>query len=54
MVTARGPVGGGVMRAYGLPVPLRLIDARVLTSRRATVIRRLALMNPSTLAQASR
>ena len=40
-----------VMRAYGLPVPLRLIDARVLTSTRATVIRRLALMNPSTLAQ---
>jgi hypothetical protein len=39
------------MRAYGLPVPLRLIDARVLTSTRATVIRRLALMNPSTLAQ---
>jgi hypothetical protein len=38
MVTARGPVGGGVMRAYGLPVPLRLKDARVLTSRRATVI----------------
>jgi hypothetical protein len=26
-------------------------DARVLTARRATVIRRLALMNPSTLAQ---
>lgn len=40
-----------VMRAYGVPVPLRLIDARVLTSTRATVIRRLALMNPSTLAQ---
>lgn len=40
-----------VMRAYGLPVPLRLLDARVLTSTRATVIRRLALMNPSTLAQ---
>jgi hypothetical protein len=32
-------------------VPLRLLDARVLTSTRATVIRRLALMNPSTLAQ---
>ena len=40
-----------VMRAYGLPVPLRLLDPRVLTSTRATVIRRLALMNPSTLAQ---
>jgi hypothetical protein len=40
-----------VMGAYGLPVPLRRIDARVLTSNRATVIRRLALMNPSTLAQ---
>jgi hypothetical protein len=40
-----------VMRAYGLPLPLRLIDARVLTATRATVIRRLALMNPSTLAQ---
>jgi hypothetical protein len=40
-----------VMRAYGLPLPLRLLDARVLTSSRATVIRRLALMNPSTLAQ---
>src|SRR6478672_10861147 len=33
-----------VMRAYGLPLPLRLLDARVLTARRATVIRRLALM----------
>ncbi len=40
-----------VMRAYGLPLPLRQIDARVLTSTRATVIRRLSLMNPSTLAQ---
>jgi hypothetical protein len=40
-----------VMRAYGLPLPLRLLDARALTSTRATVIRRLALMNPSTLAQ---
>jgi PcfJ-like protein len=40
-----------VMRAYGLPLPLRLLDARVLTATRATVIRRLALMNPSTLAQ---
>jgi hypothetical protein len=40
-----------VMRSYGLPLPLRLFDARVLTARRATVIRRLALMNPSTLAQ---
>jgi hypothetical protein len=40
-----------VMRAFGLPLPLRLLDARVLTARRATVIRRLALMNPSTLAQ---
>ena len=40
-----------VMRSYGLPLPLRLLDARVLTARRATVIRRLALMNPSTLSQ---
>jgi PcfJ-like protein len=40
-----------VMRAYGLPLPLRQLDAGVLTSVRATVIRRLALMNPSTLAQ---
>jgi hypothetical protein len=40
-----------VMRFYGLPLPLRLLDARVLTAGRATVIRRLALMNPSTLAQ---
>ena len=40
-----------MMRSYGLPLPLRLLDARVLTARRATVIRRLALMNPSTLAQ---
>ena len=40
-----------VMRSYSLPLPLRLLDARVLTARRATVIRRLALMNPSTLAQ---
>ena len=40
-----------VMRSYGLPLPLRLLDARVLTAGRATVIRRLALMNPSTLAQ---
>ena len=40
-----------VMRAYGLPLPLRLLDARALTATRATVIRRLALMNPSTLAQ---
>jgi hypothetical protein len=40
-----------VMRSYGLPLPLRLLDARVLTARRATVIRRLVLMNPSTLAQ---
>ena len=29
-----------VMRSYGLPLPLRLFDARVLTARRATVIRR--------------
>ena len=29
-----------VMRSYGLPLPLRLLDARVLTARRATVIRR--------------
>ena len=40
-----------VMRSYGLPLPLRLLDAKVLTARRATVIRRLALINPSTLAQ---
>jgi hypothetical protein len=40
-----------VMRAYGQPLPLRQLDAGVLTSVRATVIRRLALMNPSTLAQ---
>jgi hypothetical protein len=40
-----------VMRAYGLSLPLRLLDGKVLTSSRATVIRRLALMNPSTLAQ---
>ena len=40
-----------VMHLYGLPLPLRAIDARVLTSTRATVIRRLAMMNPSTLAQ---
>jgi len=40
-----------VMHAYSLPLPLRLLDARVLISTRATVIRRLALMNPSTLAQ---
>lgn len=40
-----------VMRAFGLPLPLRQLDARVLTAVRATVIRRLALMNPSTLAQ---
>ena len=38
-------------RSYGLPLALRLLDARVLTAGRATVIRRLALMNPSTLAQ---
>jgi hypothetical protein len=36
---------------HGLPLPLRLLDARVLTASRATVIRRLALMNLSTLAQ---
>jgi PcfJ-like protein len=40
-----------VMFSYGLPLPLRLLDGSVLTSSRATVIRRLALMNPSTLAQ---
>ena len=40
-----------VMRSYSLPLPLRLLDARVLTARRATDIRRLALMNLSTLAQ---
>jgi PcfJ-like protein len=40
-----------VMAAFGLPLPLRKLDARVLTASRSTVIRRLALMNPSTLAQ---
>jgi hypothetical protein len=40
-----------VMRAYDLPLPLRVLDARVLTSSRAMVIRRLARMNPSSLAQ---
>ena len=40
-----------VMHAYGLPLPLRLLDGRALKSTRATAIRRLALMNPSTLAQ---
>jgi hypothetical protein len=39
------------MHSYGLPLPLRLLDGRVLTASRATAIRRLALMNPSTLAQ---
>ena len=39
------------MLSYGLPLPLRLLDARVLTSSRATVIRKFALMDPSTLAQ---
>jgi hypothetical protein len=40
-----------VMHTYGLPLPLRLLDARALTASRTTVIRRLALLNPSTLAQ---
>jgi PcfJ-like protein len=40
-----------VMHSYGLPLPLRLLDGRVLTANRATAVRRLALMNPSTLAQ---
>ena len=40
-----------VMAVFGLPLPLRKLDARVLTASRATVLRRLALMNPSTLAQ---
>ena len=40
-----------VMRSYGLPLPLRLLDGRVLTASRTTVVERLALMNPSTLAQ---
>src|SRR6187455_956037 len=40
-----------VMHAYGLPLPLRLLDGRVLTASRATAVRRLTLMNPSTLAQ---
>ena len=39
------------MRTYGLPLPLRRLEAGVLTASRATAIRRLALMNPSTLAQ---
>jgi PcfJ-like protein len=39
-----------VMHSYGLPLPLRSLDGRVLTATRATAIRRLALMNPSTLA----
>ena len=30
------------MLSYGLPLPLRLLDGRVLTSSRATAIRRLA------------
>lgn len=40
-----------VMAAHGLPLPLRKLEAAVMTGSRATVIRRLALMNPSTLAQ---
>ena len=40
-----------VMRAYDVPLPLRALEAGVLTASRATVVRRLALMNPSTLAQ---
>ncbi len=40
-----------VVAIYGLPLPLRKLEAAVMTSSRATVIRRLALMNPSTLAQ---
>ena len=40
-----------VMRVHGLPLPLRRLEAGVLTASRATAIRRLALMNPSTLAQ---
>ena len=40
-----------VMRTYGLPLPLRALEAGALTASRATVVRRLALMNPSSLAQ---
>lgn len=40
-----------VMAVHGLPLPLRKLEAAVMTASRATVIRRLALMNPSTLAQ---
>lgn len=46
-----GPPLRDVMRTYGLPLPLRAIDAGALTASRATVVRRLALMNPSSLAQ---
>jgi hypothetical protein len=38
-----------LMRAFGLPQLLRLLDAAVLTATRVTVIRRLALMNLSRL-----
>ena len=40
-----------VMQCFGLPLPLRRLEAGVLTASRATAIRRLALLNPSTLAQ---
>jgi hypothetical protein len=40
-----------VMRFYGLPLPLRKLQAHVLKVSRATVIHRLSLMNPSTLSQ---
>ena len=40
-----------VMAVHGLPLPLRKLEAAVMTASRGTVIRRLALMNPSTLAQ---
>ena len=47
----RGAKLRDVMRVYGLPIPLRKLDVGVLSATRATVVRRLALMNPSTLAQ---
>ena len=50
MCESRAPLRD-VMRAYGLPLQLRLLDGRALKATRATAIRRLALMNPSTLAQ---
>ena len=40
-----------MMRFYGLPLPLRKLEAQVLKVSRATAIHRLSLMNPSTLSQ---